>query len=320
MFDIKALEAEERRHQRISGIITIILVVLLLLLSLLWKGWRSELPAPGEEYEMIGAIDFGDLTEGSRQVNNFEEAIPDPAPPSAPSQPEPQPVQQQPQPAAQPTPAPKPAETTPEPDPIITTPEPTPVKQPEPPKEEKKPDPKPPKPEETVQPKPDPKPTTNSTETQQTDSKPTETKPTESSSSSSSSETTDKPSDKPSGSNQGNKESGTGNQGTPNIKKLDPNGLYSFGSGIGGGANGRSPISLPYPSYTVQEEGDVVFEFIIMPNGTVSFAKVKGVNSKPGLGKVGTDAIKKWRFSKLPSNVAQKPQRVTVTIKFRLKG
>ena len=318
MFDIKVLEAEERRHRKISGIITAVLTIVLLLFSLLWKGWRSELPPPGEQYEVIGAIDFGDLTEGSRQVNNFEEAVPDPAPPSSPPQPTPEPVVQQPQPAAKPVQQTKPAETTPEPDPVVSTPEPTPVKKPEP-KPEKKPDPTPPKPQETVKPQPESKPTTNNTQTQTTESKPAETKPTNTSSSSSTSEPTDKPSDKPSGSNHGNKESGTGNQGTPNIKKLDPNGLYSFGSGIGGGANGRSPLNLPYPTYDVQEEGDMVFEFVIMPNGSVSFVKPR-VNTKPGLAKAGKDAISKWKFSKLPPNVAQKPQRVTVTIKFRLKG
>ncbi len=291
MFDIKKLEAEERKNERISALLTFLITIVLTGITLFWKAYRQTPPPPGEIYEVVGAIDFGDMKEGSRDINNFEPSRKDPAP--------------QPKPPSKPIKQAEVAETTPDPDPVITTPEPeTPVTQPEvPPKE--KPEPTPPKPAETVQPeeKPQPEETTNDVQNESSDNQP-ETKP------------DPEPSNKPSGSNQGNAEDAVGNQGQDAVKKLDPEGLYSFGQGSGGGLSNRIPLALPKPVYNVQEEGDIKFEFIIRSDGTVAFAKVAGVNTKPGLGRAGVDAIKKWRFSK--SDIQN--QRVTVTIKFRLKG
>jgi len=291
MFDIKKLEAEERKNERISALLTLLITMVLASATLFWKAYRQTPPPPGEVYEVVGAIDFGDMKQGSRQINNFEPARKDPAP--------------RPKPPSRPIEQAEVSETTPEPDPIVTTPEPeTPVTQPEkPPKEE--PDPTPPKPAETVRPeeKPQPEETPNDIPEKTSDTQ-TETQP------------DPEPSDKPSGSNQGNEEDAVGNQGQDAVKKLDPDGLYSFGQGAGGGLSNRIPLSLPKPVYNVQEEGDIKFEFIIRPDGTVAYAKVVGVNTKPGLARAGIDAIKKWRFSK--SDVPN--QRVTVTIKFRLKG
>ena len=291
---LKRLRKEEQKNERISAVITFFITVLLVLLMLIWKAWRATVPPPGEIYEVVGAIDFGDLREGSRNINTLDKSRVDPAP--------------IPKPKAKPEKQAEIAETTPQPDPVITNPEPSPVKQPDnpPPKE---PDPSPPKPAETVVPetKPQPEKTPNDTGTENTESD-TQSKPDPT------------PSNKPSGSNQGNKEEGVGNQGTPDIKTLDPDGLYSFGEDIGGGASQRRPLSLPKPAYNVQEEGDIQFQFVIRPNGTVEFVRPKGVATKPGLVAAGKAAISKWRFSKLPSNVPQVNQRVTVTIKFRLRG
>ena len=288
---LKRLRAEEQKNERISAVITFIIVLVIIGLMLIWKAWRATVPPPGEVYEVVGKIDFGDLREGSRNINTLEKSRQDPAP--------------VPQPKAKPEKQAEIAETTPQPDPVITNPTPNPVKQPDnpPPKE---PDPTPPEPAETVVPetKPQPEKTPNDTQTENKESD-TEAKPA--------------PSNKPSGANQGEKE-GEGNKGTPDIKVLDPDGLYSFGEDVGGGASQRRPLSLPKPSYNVQEEGDIQFEFVIRPNGSVEFVRPKGVATKPGLVAAGKAAIRKWRFSKLPPNVPQVNQRVSVTIKFRLRG
>ena len=294
LYNLKKLQEEERKNDRISAIITFFITLVLVALMVIWKAWRATVPPPGEVYEVVGAIDFGDLREGSKQINTLDKSRVDPAP--------------VPKPKAKPVKQAEVAETTPQPDPIITNPEPSPVKQPDtPPKEE--PDPTPPKPAETVIPeeKPQPEETPNDNQTEETEST-TESKPDPS------------PSNKPSGANQGNKDEGVGNQGTPDIKTLDPDGLYSFGEGLGGGASRRRPLALPKPVYNVQEEGDMVFEFIIKPDGTVANARPKGVATKPGLVNAGRNAIRKWRFTKLPPNAPQVNQRVTVTIKFRLRG
>lgn len=308
MWNLEQLELEERKSQRTSAIITTVITVILLLMTFLWKAWRQTPPPPGELYEVVGAIDFGDRQMGSRQVNNFEKAVADPAE-SAPK----------PQPAAKPVEQAEIKETTPtpDPDPVVTSETPAPIVEPDP-EPVKDPTPDPPKPKETVKPKEEKQPekTTNDTQTGQSDSKEESNQPTNSTSSTES----DKPTNKPSGSNQGDTEDGVGNAGTPDIKTLDPEGLYSFGSGIGGGASQRAPLYLPKPTYNVQEEGEVQFEFIIRPDGTVAFVKPAGLTTKPGLVQAGKAAISKWRFTALKPGQAQTNQRVTVTIKFRLKG
>lgn len=288
------LIAQERRHEVISGISTAAIVILLLLLSLLWTAYRQRVPPPGEkQYEMLGAIDFGDYRNGSKRVNNFQKAVENPAP-----TPQPQ--------TAQPVQEAEVADQNPTPTPPVVTKAPSPVTQPEPPKV-KQPDPKPNPPKTVTPPKEETKPeTTNNTNT----STNTQEQP----------ELTFNNTNSESGSNHGTNDSGTGNAGTPNVKTLDPNGLYSFGTGSGGGLQGRSPLALPEPRYNVQEEGELQFEFVIEPNGSVSYVKLVGVTSSLGLKQAGIDAIKRWRFSELKPGQAQTRQTVRVTIKFKLKG
>ena len=288
------LEAEERKDRIISGVLTTLIMITFLLLSLVWKAYRERVPPPGGDYEVLGAIDFGNFTQGSRQVNNFERPVEDPA-----ETPQPE--------AARPIQTPQIAETTPQPVKEITTEAPSPVTQPPPPKEVK--DAPIPKPTTTVKPtEPQKKPTEtqNDTGTATNSSQPT-TEPT-------------KPSDKPSGSNHGTNDSGTGNAGTPDVKTLDPSGLYTFGSGGDGGLKGRSPVSLPYPVYNVQEEGELTFEFLIDRAGNVVNVKVVGLTDKPGLKKAGMDAIKKWRFTSAPAGQGSDLTPVRVKILFKLKG
>ncbi len=289
---LEQLEAEERLHSRISAISTAVLMLLLLLISMLWTAYRQNVPPPGEEYEVLGAIDFGNYTSGSRQVNNFEPPKENPAetPPPAPQE------QQEETHESEPEPTPDPVETQPTPSPVTvpeTPPDPKPTPKPEP----KKPTPKP-KPEVKEKVKVE--------------------KPSESTSSKPSETPSSKPSKQEAGSNQGKESSGTGNQGTPNVKVLDPNGLYSFGTGAGGGLNGRSPLRLSPPKYTSQEEGEIQFQFTIAPNGSVVYVKPLGVVRQLALKNAGIAAIKGWKFSPLPPGQSGN-QTVRVTIKFKLK-
>ncbi len=284
------LEAQERRHERISAIITTAIMILLLLISLVWRAFRMRVPPPGEKaYEMVGAIDFGDYSQGSRNINNFQEAVPNPTPaPSqsssssnaeaAPSSSTPSPSNEMTQPDLAPVSQPDPRPTTPEPNPAPTQPE-TPAPSPEP------------------SPSPSPSESDNSSSQQQQEEE------LEFDLSSG-------------GSNQGNEENSTGNSGTPDVKVLDPNGLYSFAEGGQGGLEGRRPLSLPNPAYNTQEEGQLTFEFVIAPNGSISYVKALP-NNKPNLAEAGKNAIRRWRFNSKPGAA---PQRVRVTIKFKLRG
>lgn len=294
------VEAQERKYERRAALFTLLFLLMSSVGVLIYDLVRDDLPPPGvEEYEVLGAIDFGNYTPGSRQVNNFQPPVPDPVE----EQQEVQETQEQPQPqpeAAQPDPAP-PAETAPTPTPQVTSSEPQEVKAPDP--EVTKPDPQPTTPATTT-PKPTTTPTTNNNSSNPTTTQPATTTPTTS------------PSTSTSGSNHGNETSGTGNAGTPDVKTLDPNGLYSFGSGSGG-LKGRGVLKLGDPTYSAQEEGVLEFKFRIEPDGSVSYATTTGPTTKIALKAAGVAAIKKWRFTAL--NGAQ-AQWVTVKITFRLKG
>lgn len=289
----------------ISAGITLLLTILFLILCFIFSVARSNMLPPGEkEYEVVGSIDFGDLNMGSKQVNNFQPAVENPSETVKPvTKPVTKPVSA-PKAEAKPTPSVKPVKTTnPAKQPVITTDKPSEVTAPK----VEKPTQETPTENNTVK--------TNETKSEQSQNN-TETKNDNSEASSS---TTSKPGDGP-GSNHGTNESGTGNQGSPDIKELDPGGLYSFGGTGKGGLSGRRPLSLKSPSYTVQEEGELKFEFVIKPDGTVAYAKVVGLTNKPGLKAAGIAAIKKWRFNSLNPEQAQKNQRVQVTIKFKLKN
>ncbi|MCB0835275.1 MAG: TonB family protein [Bacteroidetes bacterium] len=288
------LIAQEKRHDKISAISTTIIMVIFLLLTLIWTAYRQRVPPPGEkEYEMLGAIDFGDYKQGSRQVNNFQKAVADPNP---------QPQQQQ----AKAVQEAEVSDQTPTPTPPVVTKAPSPVIQPDPP----------------VVKKQDPKPTPPKTQTPKEDKKADE----KSNDNNNSNTTSEEPeltfnnTTNESGSNHGTSDDGIGNSGTPNVKVLDPKGLYTFGTGSEGGLKGRSVIALSEPQYTVQEEGDLKFEFVIEPDGSVSYVKLVGLTDKPGLKQAGINAIRKWRFSKLTAAQGNQRQTVQVTIKFRLKG
>lgn len=286
------IEAQERKHERNSAIITAVIVAILLLISFIWQVSRMRVPPPGaKEYEVLGAVDFGDYSQGSRNINNFQPPTPTPTQNSAqsssadnseaPASSDPAPSNEMTQPDIAPV-----SQPTPQPTPT-TTPTPT--------------NPTPPSP--STQPAPTPTPST------QTDA---------------SSSTQQQQQEEElefdlgaGGSNDGDADAGTGNEGTPDIKILDPDGMYSFTDESGNsGTSGRRPLSLPNPRYESQQEGDLKFEFIIAPDGSVSYVKDMP-NNKPALAEAGKAAIRQWRFN---SKRGAAPQRVRVTIKFKLKG
>ena len=287
------VEAQEKKHERISALLTLLFTVVFFLISLLFTVYRDRVPPPGvKDYQVLGSIDFGNYRQGSRNVNTFEEPVPNPSETTPRSTPPAQEAQV--------------SDNTPDPAPPIVTPAPSPVTQPDPPPTPR-PDPKP-SPPQTTQPDPKPQPTPQPNPQPSPNTQP-----------SLDDDLLYDPSDNGGGSNQGNSDNDVGNSGTPDVKVLDPNGLYSFGTGEGGGLEGRNPIRLDPPTYNVQEEGTLQFEFIINPDGSVAFAKVLGVTNKPGLRDAGIAAIKKWRFSALPPGAPQRPQKVQVTIRFKLK-
>ena len=118
------------------------------------------------------------------------------------------------------------------------------------------------------------------------------------------------------GANHGNKTNNeTGNRGRPDSPVLDPNGLYSFGTG-GDGLNGRVAIATPSPKYTEQQETKVTFEFVIAPSGNVKSVRPTKLGSSPALVNAAKTALFKWKFNKIE---ADNDQKVKVTFTFKLK-
>lgn len=256
----------------------------------------------GDPSEM-GRPDFGDENEGNRDINNFDKSVENPTPPApnaaAPAQPA----------------APTPTSTTADKgeSKALTSNEDSPVSVPDKAKDTKKDDKKP------VTPQPDkPKTPVTTPPTKPVDTKPQPTNNTPSTSTNTKPSTTPAA---PSGGANSGKGGGVGNAGSPDIKNLDPEGMYDFGAGAGGGGGGlkgRKPISLPKPKYDAQQEGKVTFDFRVDRNGDVVYARAVAPHSKLALEKAGEEAIKNgWKFSKVNSD---EEQMLRVTITFKLKG
>ncbi|RMG59405.1 MAG: hypothetical protein D6722_22335, partial [Bacteroidetes bacterium] len=82
------VEAQEKKHERISALLTLLFTIVFFLVSLLFTVYRDRVPPPGvKDYQVLGSIDFGDYRQGSRNINNFQEAVPNPS--EAPPQPTP---------------------------------------------------------------------------------------------------------------------------------------------------------------------------------------------------------------------------------------
>lgn len=95
---------------------------------------------------------------------------------------------------------------------------------------------------------------------------------------------------------------------------------YGTGYSIGWGGKGkRAVLSWNVPKYPagVNIEGNVVLSFTILPNGTVgSVVPVKKLD--PKLDNLSINALKTWRFEKLPAG-ENFVQNVTITFPFRLR-
>jgi outer membrane biosynthesis protein TonB len=288
--------ALEKRNERISAVATTIIMLLFLLSMMMWWAYRQRVPPPGEikQFEVLGSIDFGDYKNGSRNINNFERAVENPTPP--PPQQAAPPVEEAPAEESNPTPIEQ--ITNPAPSPV-SVPKPEPVKQPDP-------KPTPPKPVETPKPTP-PK---------ETPTKPQETESTQPAQEEALEFDLN---DGTTGSNQGDSESGTGNSGSPDVPVINPDALYTFGTGTDGGVQGRSWLNpSQFTKYDSQEEGEVLFEFTISPSGRVIFVRPVGVYTTPELVRIGKERIEKFRFSALPPGSAQVNQKVRYKIRFKL--
>lgn len=300
----------ERKNRNVSIGVTLLMVILFLFLCFFWYAMRSkELQAEEQLMAVVGVDgigdgggahpDFGDGREGGQNVNNFDPAVANPTPGkmnnSGASSPPPAPAATTP-----PAKADAKQDLTSDEDSHTTAPPTAPKK------DDKK----------------NPKPATTATATTATTPPKTSTTPPKTTSSQANTGTsTGTSTSTGGGSNHGNNPGGVGNAGNPDIKTLDPDGIYDFGSGggTGGGLGNRKPISLAKPRYDVQEEGKVTFEFVITPDGNVPFVKALPSN-KLKLKELGIEAIQKWKFSKLPPNAEQKNQTLRVTITFKLKG
>ncbi len=106
-----------------------------------------------------------------------------------------------------------------------------------------------------------------------------------------------------------------GNRGNPLSPVLDPKGLFQFGEGEYG-LQGRIPLALPEPSYQVDKETRVTYEFSIAPDGRVIHVKPLTLTTAPELIQAGKEAIYQWRFNAIKEDKIQKA-RVTITFKLR---
>ena len=291
-FNNPEILAEERRSKRISASITTVLVGIFLALCFIWTGFRNNMPPPGEtEFEVIGAIDFGDYNMGSKDVNNLEDPVEDP-------------VEEVTEEVTTPVEEAEVSEAETDPTPVVTQEEPSPVTTPDvetPPKKEE------PTPPEKVVEKEEVKPTPeNNKEKAQEEVKTEDPKP------------ADEP--KQTGSNQGSEDNATGNAGLPESKVFDDRYAFQWGTSDGQGAGARRWLHKVDPEYKVQQEDVLTFEFIIKPDGTVANPRMIGLTTNNSLKWAGINAIKSWRFNAIAAGKPKVDQKVRVTITFKLKG
>jgi TonB family protein len=120
------------------------------------------------------------------------------------------------------------------------------------------------------------------------------------------------------GRNQGDAQTGTGNQGSPfgNSDRGANEGTGSYGTF---NLNGRSIGSggLPRPEYNVQEEGRIVIEIIVDPKGNVTSAQInRGTNiDNASLRQSALAAAKRAKFNSITGT---NPQRGTIIYNYRL--
>ena len=119
---------------------------------------------------------------------------------------------------------------------------------------------------------------------------------------------------------QGSAASGSGNQGNPqgNAGSGAQTGTGSFGSFDLSGRSLRGG-SLPRPAYDVQEEGTIVVEITVNPQGDVTQAEIRlrGTNiENANMRRSAIDAAKKTKFNSISGN---QNQIGTITYRYTLK-
>jgi len=117
--------------------------------------------------------------------------------------------------------------------------------------------------------------------------------------------------------NQGDAATGTGNQGSPfgNADTGANTGTGGFGTfNLNGRSIGRG--GLPRPSYTSQEEGRIVIDITVNPEGNVISAEIgKGTNiDNATMRKSAIDAARRAKFNKIQGN----NQSGTITYIYKL--
>ena len=118
--------------------------------------------------------------------------------------------------------------------------------------------------------------------------------------------------------NQGDAAAGTGNQGSPfgNTDTGANEGVGGFGTfNLNGRSIGRG--GLPRPIYTIQEEGRIVINITVDPNGNVILAEIgRGTNiDDASLRKSAIDAAKRAKFNKIQGS---NNQSGTITYIYKL--
>ncbi len=121
------------------------------------------------------------------------------------------------------------------------------------------------------------------------------------------------------GNNQGDAETGAGNQGSPfgNSDRGENEGIGGYGSF---NLNGRSigAGGLPRPAYTIQEEGRIVINITVNPKGKVVFAEIgRGTNiDNASMRKSAIEAARRATFNSISG---ANNQSGTITYVYKLK-
>ncbi len=253
----QAIEALERKNMVKSAVATITVNILLLLLGIFWIAAHGTIPPPGEKlYQVVGGIDFGNRSEGSSAVDNFNDPSPNPSENpnsensmSSSSQTE--------------------RETRPENEKVVSSDNTS---------------------ETSVNKKEEEK-TNSETGKQQSKQKTT------------------------GGSNEG-KTQNTGNDGDPDSRQLDQNGLYNFEFGPGLGSGGRKCINCDEPPEGLfTTDGNLQVEFCIDSEGN-PFNIVPQATANRDQKLIVMRWLKERKFNDDPST---DKQCSNIVVRFRLK-
>ena len=296
------LEDYEHENRRKSMLLTAGISIVLLVLGYFWVVMSSTTPPPDEkEYEVVGAIDFGDMREGRKSVNNRQEASADPSE----AEPQTEETEAVPEEASE-------AASEASPEKIISTLKDAEVKthkaEPTPDAAENDPAQTEPETDEKAGGKTDAE-TKTQAETKTDPTPKPKPKPQRKTN-------TDAMFSQSGGSNDGN----NGDVGNRGVSHGALNGAgFAFGDGGAGdgGLQDRKLLKMVRPSYKAQEDGRFVIRVYIKPDGSVRGIKIlKGYAGQIGIKRAVERALMQWKFSKIRGS---HDQQVTVTFTFKLR-